>query len=619
MARRAGVLRLCAALVAGGALVGTAAATDVTVGPREAGPAAPAAQTSAPDRASYLTEAVLACPGTPEGTDEVGAGLTTLAVASAPEDVFSGAMLPDGDPGGMVLALAGAGGGEDATEGTTEDSAEEGGEAFGATLEVGRWGLLRAHGQQAPGVVGSQVSLVPDAGTRGWALSPCLQPEDLVHLVGGGEGAGRVEHLIITNPASDPVTVDVEVFGADGAVTTVGGSGLVIPAHGRLVKRLDALAPSVQQPVVRITAQGGPVAAHLTERHREGTTDLGREVAAPAASPDRELVLPALPGSTEGEQTVTLRLFAPEAEAVVELRALTDSGAAVPETAVVRVPAGGTTEVELEDLPAASALRLRSDEPVTAGALLRVTPSSDEPIVVGEGGPDGAARTAGPDSAARTAGPDGAARTTAQDQASSTAGPDEATATAQPDEAARTAAPADEEADRQTEPVLHPAGETAWVAAVRLSQTPLGMAVPDLADVPRLADLPGTSDEEGADGDEEGPGARDEGAEQQGADELHPPLTLAVSVADATTASVLWLERDGGVSREELALAHDTTQLLEAPAEAVAFWVLPTGEAGVAAALHLSGADVVGPYLSATSVPPVPWTRQVPAVVPVLP
>jgi Na+-transporting methylmalonyl-CoA/oxaloacetate decarboxylase beta subunit len=82
---------------------------------------------------------------------------------------------------------------------------------------------------------------------------------------------------------------------------------------------------------------------------------------------------------------------------------------------------------------------------------------------------------------------------------------------------------------------------------------------------------------------------------------------------------VLWLDDDGEVSSEELTLSNDTTQVLSAPVGAIAFWILPAGAGGVAAAVHLRGQDVVGPYLSAASVPAVPWSRQVPRVVSVLP
>lgn len=557
-ARRAGALRLLALLVAGGALV-AAAGTDVTFGTGEAGPGAETAVTAEPGPASYLAEAVLACPGAVEdGALEDGghdrSTQTRMRVVGAPREVFE-ASPPTGAPG-LELALVG-------TDGL--DVADVDGQ-LAVRLEDEAWGIVRAGGEQAPGTVASQLSMVPDTGARGWALAPCSVPADVVHLVGGGEGAGRVGRVVVANPSSDPVTVDIEVFGEDGMVSTVGGSGLVVPPQGRLVERLDALAPSVRHPVVRVVAQGGPVTAHLADRHRSGTTDLGREVPAAAATPATELVVPALPREEQGEQTLTLRLFAPDGPAVVELRALTGEGGHVPDPPVVRVPAGSTVEVEMDDLPDGPvALRLRSDAPVTAGALLQVGPVSDEPVVLDED-------TAGLDEAATTAGPDDAATTAAPGEAATTAAPDEAATTAGPDGPAP-----------QAEPVLHPAGESAWVAAVPLSQEPLGMALPD--------------SEPAAD----------------------PVAALALSAVDATTATVLWLDDRDRVRTEELTLANDTTRVLEVPARTVALWVLPGQDVGVAAALHLSHEDVVGPYLTAATLPQVPWTRTVPAVVPVLP
>lgn len=98
-----------------------------------------------------------------------------------------------------------------------------------------------------------------------------------------------------------------------------------------------------------------------------------------------------------------------------------------------------------------------------------------------------------------------------------------------------------------------------------------------------------------------------------------PVAALALSAVDATTATVLWLDDRDRVRTEELTLANDTTRVLEVPARTVALWVLPGQDVGVAAALHLSHEDVVGPYLTAATLPQVPWTRTVPAVVPVLP
>ena len=185
-----------------------------------------------------------------------------------------------------------------------------------------------------------------------------------------------------------------------------------------------------------------------------------------------------------------------------------------------------------------------------------------EPIVLEEDAPEG----------------DDAQATSAPDDAQATSGPEDAQATSVPD------------APPQAEPVLHPAGESAWVAAVPLSEVPLGIAVPDLSDLPGLTEQ-----------------ARE------------PVVALAVSAVDGTTATVLRLDDRDRVRTEQLTLANDTTHVLEVPSGTVALWVLPAQDVGVAAALHLGHQDVVGPYLTSASLAQVPWTRAVPPVVPVLP
>ena len=600
-APRSALMRVLTAALVGGALVGVAAGTDAAVGPRTATSSDPAVGTEEGAPGEFVSDALLTCPGVleaaPEDAAETSAGGiptrgTWLRAAAAPEDVFE-QETPSG-PETFTLDVIG----EDGVlaDSTTMDPGRSAGErTLAATIDDARWAAVRGGDAGAPGIVGAQLSVDGAAGARGLSLTPCSVPTDVAHLVGGGAGAGRVEQIVVTNPAADPVTVDIEVFGEQGAVQTVGGTGLVVPAQGRLVQRLDALGPAVEHPVVRVVASGGPVVAHLADRHREGTTDLGFELTAAAAAPAHELVVPGIPAPEDGDRSVSLRIFAADEPAVVELRALTAEGAYTPSTAAVRVPAGSTVQVLLDDLPdGVNALRLRADAPVTAGALVQLAPTSQDPIVLdpapATAAPDDAATTAGPDEAT-TAGPDDAATTAGPDDAATTAAPDGATSTTGPDEARHTSGPDAPGSAAQSEPVRRPAGEHAWVAAVPLSQTPVGIALPD------LTGLPGGGD----------------ASEEQG-----PSVTLAVSVVDATTARILWLDDDGGVRVEEFSAANDTTGVLEVPARTTAVWVVPDGP-GVAAALHVSAQDVVGPYLAAAVLPQAPWTVQVPTVVPVLP
>lgn len=571
-----GALRLAAGLAAGGAMVWAASALDTSWG-ADPGRGEDAGTTSAPAEPDPFVRSVsLVCPGWPADEDDAvptpGVRAATAPdVLRAPEDVGDGATLSAADGGPAVRFPAGG--------------APDG-------LDADGWTLAAAGPDAAPGLVAAQLVAAPDPGSRGMAFTPCQEPAETQHLVGGGPGAGRVERVVVTNPGADPVRVALEVSGVDGPAEVDGGRGLVVPPRGRTTYLLDALAPDVKSPVVTVVAEGGPVGAHLVERASQGTVDLGVEVVPAAAEPARDLVLPALPGPVGegGERSVTVRLFAPEDEAVVELRALTTEGARVPSSPVVRVPAGATVDVGLADLADdVHALLLRSDAPVTAAARLTLAPASDEPVVVEDDAastatpgddaastaavPDGTGATAAPGDAATaaTAGPDGAATTAGPDSTASTAGPDRAGATATPG-GGTPSGPR----------VVRPAGEAAWVTAVALTDAPVGTALPDLGD-------------------------------------RSPTVSLAVSAVDATGARILWMDAAGEVRTEDLDLANDTTQVVEVPTGTTAVWVSPTGAAGVVAALHLTDADPVGPYLAAGTLPPVPWTVPVLEVRPVVP
>ncbi|SOC52485.1 DUF5719 family protein [Ornithinimicrobium cerasi] len=522
--------------------------------------------TPTPASSGLVEAATLGCPGPEllgvEGDRGAPAQVVQVAAAVAPDRL--------GEPRtGDADADADGEGGATARLSTTAGSGEEAdlladGPAE-ITLEEAAGALVDATAGAAPALVGGQLGLSGDPGSRGLSLTACTAPAETVWLVGGGDTPGRTEQLVLTNPGDDAVTVEVDVWGADGPAVTTGAS-VVVPGRGRSVHLLDALTAQVGSPVVRVSSSGGPVVAHLGEHHRDGTTELGAEVVGPSVAPGTDLVVPAVAvgaPTTGGATSLTLRIAAPgEDAAVVDVTALTQDGEARLASRVTRVAAGHSIDVELDDLPeGVLALRLRSDTAVTAGARLTVAPSGEEPLQ------DGAAVTTGPDGAAVTTGADGAAVTAGPDGAAVTAGPDGAAVTAGPDDAALTAGP-----DGDDPPLTRPAGETAWVGATAPSPAPMGIALPARDGIP---------------------GSR---------------ATLAVSVVDATAVTVHLLDERGRVQREELGrLPNDTTVALPVPSGVRAVWVTSGGPAGVVASVVLEGEDRGGPYLAAATLPAVPW------------
>lgn len=419
-----------------------------------------------------------------------------------------------------------------------------------ASLEGPTSAVVTALRETAPAVVGGLLASGSVSGARGATVAGCDAAAETSWLVGGDDAPGRTEQLVLTNPGPDPVTVEVAVWGSEGQVTTTGAGAVVVPAGGRTVETLDALAAGVDAPVVRVRASGGPVVAHLAEYYRDGTTDRGAEIVSAATAPATDLVVPALPAVPEDHAAqVVLRVAAPgDAEAVVDLTALTTEGAVRLADQVTRVPAGSTVDVVLDDLPeGAVALRLRSDEPVVAGARLEVLPSDDEPVVLPGDDP-------GPGSAA-----------------------------GEPKEDADEESEEDESGPAQAEPLVRPAGAIAWVAGTLPSTTPTGMALPDRSLVP--------------DGSAE----------------------LALTAVDGTTAWVTWVDGEGEETARWVDLSNDTTVVLTVPEEARAVWVVGAGPAGVAAAVHVAGADELGPYLASATLPQVPWQRRLTEVRPAFP
>lgn len=628
-------VRLGVAALVGGALVAASSLDGAGLRVKATGDRG-SEVVGASDPMTYLEASFIACPG-PDRSGEVPAGLTILAsAAAAPAEVFhtppvdgdqaldldadpdtgldvdpgtgldadpAGEGVQDEEPaaaddpsqgeaspssGHVQLRLTGEGGpeSEEGDPGSEQDFRD--GQINSVPVERSEAVLIEGTGPAAPGLVGGQVVLDRQPGGRGLTLTPCTQAVETAWLTGGGAEPGRSETLVLTNPSADPVTVTLDVWGSDGPVPTTGATGLVVPGHGRSVHALDAIAPGADAPVVRVSTTGGPVVAHLGELYRDGTTARGIDTSTALAAPDTDLVVPALPVGELGDGAVrrtTLRIVAPgDQEAVVDVRALTETGAASLNS-VTRVPAGQVVEVILDDLPAgAVALRLRSDEPVTAAARLEIEPSSEplEPSV---------------DEASSTAAPGDEASSTAAsgDAVSGTAAPgDAASSTAAPgDEASSTAGPEDDDGMQdQREPILHPAGDLAWVGATAVSTTPLGMAVPQLA----------------------GPPADDD--TDTGSHHLEDLVVeLAITAVDATRARVIMLDAEGAVHSLDLSLGNDTTYLLHVQQSMRAVWVRPTDPdtPGLAASLHMSApdADPVGPYVAATTLPTVPWQRDV--------
>lgn len=312
-----------------------------------------------------VTRSAVVCPG-PEamGVQGVKSARQTVRVVAttAPGAVLPAGVQPLGEGALRPTTLPG---GTDVPPVVTRGATTQ------QDVSTARSVLLSASGSLAPGLVAEQVALVPGGDQRQLTTAACAPPRAQSWLLGGGAGAGRQERVVLANPGPNAITVDLQVLGAKGPVSSPNGRGIVVAPHGRTVVMLDAIAADEATPAVHVTAHGGEVFAALSDTWLEGTLPRGGETTTATSAPAREQVISALAKSGRPAKAVVRVAVPGETEAVVQTRVLTAKGPVRVKHDVVRVPGQSAVDIDLSDLPDGTyAVQVRADVPVVASALV---------------------------------------------------------------------------------------------------------------------------------------------------------------------------------------------------------------------------------------------------------
>ncbi|AZZ51027.1 hypothetical protein C1I64_02490 [Rathayibacter festucae DSM 15932] len=207
----------------------------------------------------------------------------------------------------------------------------------------------------------------------------CAEPSADSWLVAGSTDVGRTSTLVLANASEVAATVDLALYGENGVVPATGATGIVVPAGTVRALPLAGLAPDVLQPVVRMTARGGEIAASIQSSVISGLTPQGVETTGPAAAPSTLAVISGFtvaspPADTAGDDgtggdgTPVLRILAPgEADSTVSIEVANEDPSGIGTSTQVVVPAGRVGEVPLSGLADGSyRVTLTSDQPVVA-------------------------------------------------------------------------------------------------------------------------------------------------------------------------------------------------------------------------------------------------------------
>ncbi len=371
MTRRVG--HVLGALLAVGtiALVASGAATDW---------AAPVSLTlpgaSEPHRVGLgRTNTVLVCPGAPElaeagSTDEdfENGGVETRTRVDATSST------PDARLVGAVVSAPGRDGTVVAPEQIDVVDGEEVQSLTSSTPETATVVAVPS-GNLAAELSALRTSLTESGDLRGLAASSCVTPSPRSYLVGGGVEPGRSAVVTLSNPGRTTAVVDLRVLTPEGPVEPASAQDVAVAPGTVRELLLEGLVPEQAVLAVEVVADGGSVAATMTDTQLDGVVPAGVEVV-PAVPALTEAVIP---GILAGSAEVTLRIAVPGSEpAVVGWQVEGPGGPVVPAgESVASVQGGQVVDVPIEGLgPGRVNLRVEADQPVGLSVEVVAGPST---------------------------------------------------------------------------------------------------------------------------------------------------------------------------------------------------------------------------------------------------
>ncbi|MCZ7414595.1 DUF5719 family protein [Streptomyces sp. WMMC897] len=203
-----------------------------------------------------------------------------------------------------------------------------------------------ATGALAPGWTVQQTTLVAVGGGRGLLGLQCSVPDTRFWFPGVSTAEERHDYIHLTNPDEASATVDLKLYGPEGAIESESGSGINVPAHSTVPVLLSALTPEpVESATLHVAVRSGRVGAQLQAVDEK----LGSDWITPAAESPGQVVIPGLPGdATE----VRLSAFTPgDSDVTFRVGLAGPSGSFTPAgQETLHVKSGMTTSVDLREL-----------------------------------------------------------------------------------------------------------------------------------------------------------------------------------------------------------------------------------------------------------------------------
>lgn len=236
-------------------------------------------------------------------------------------------------------------------------------------------------------LAGASAQELDNSNVRGLALQECQEPRSETWLVGGDTTVGRQAVVTLSNPGVVPASVNIDVWGATGPISSALGQGILVGPGAQRVISLAGLAPDEASPVLRVVSNGTGIVAALHTSIIRGLSADGLAVVTGQAPPSELRVMPGLFGPPEdtigpirGKEGYTdvggiLRVLAPEANASVSVTVVRPAVGNV--TTRLELQAGQVGDLSLDEFGSGDySVVLESTAPIVAA--VRTSVGTDE-------------------------------------------------------------------------------------------------------------------------------------------------------------------------------------------------------------------------------------------------
>jgi hypothetical protein len=212
-------------------------------------------------------------------------------------------------------------------------------------------------------IAGAQSESVSTQEFAGLASAGCTAAAGDVWLAGGATTVGRTSILLLANSSAVPATVDLQIYGENGQVTSPGMAGIVVAAGTQDAISLAGFAPDLLSPVVHVESAGGQVVATLEQSTVRGLQPGGVDFVGAQAAPTTTTVIPGivltgtaalqsqLGQSGYDDLQTTLRVYVPGGKAATAtITVLAENGSVTGKPLTAAIKPGTVTDLPLDEL-----------------------------------------------------------------------------------------------------------------------------------------------------------------------------------------------------------------------------------------------------------------------------